>query len=198
MAEARFGVCSGKLGPSRYYKEVRRQFFPALLLATAALLSGCNRGDHPSEIGKLAPDFSITDGSRTVSLRDYRGKLVVLNFWATWCAPCVEEIPSLNELQRQMPQVVVLGISIDEDAQAYRQFLAQHPVDFLTIREGDRDTSSRYGTVLFPESYIIDQHGVIRRKFVNSQDWVTPEILEYLARLESNPSSQRAALTAGS
>jgi cytochrome c biogenesis protein CcmG, thiol:disulfide interchange protein DsbE len=175
---------------------VHRRFLPTLLLAAAALLGGCNRGDHPSQIGKPAPDFSTTDGTHTVSLRSYRGKLVVLNFWATWCAPCVEELPSLNELQRQMPQIVVLGVSIDEDAQAYRQFLAQHPVDFLSIREGTQHTSSLYGTVLFPETYVIDQQGIIRRKFINAQDWITPEILEYLARLESDSNSRRTASTA--
>jgi cytochrome c biogenesis protein CcmG/thiol:disulfide interchange protein DsbE len=153
-------------------------------LLAATLLGGCNRGDHPRQLGKPAPDFSITEGNRTVALRNYRGKPVVLNFWATWCAPCVEEIPSLNELQQRMPQIVVLGVSIDVDAAAYHQFLAAHRISFVTIREGTQHTSNLYGTYLFPETYIIDQQGRIRRKFISSQDWTTPEILDYLSHLQ--------------
>jgi cytochrome c biogenesis protein CcmG, thiol:disulfide interchange protein DsbE len=155
-------------------------FLPLCLLFTA----GCDRGQHPTVIERPAPDFTITDGNRTVSLHDYRGKTVVLNFWATWCAPCVEEIPSLSDLQRQLPQIVVLGVSIDEDAQAYRNFLTEHPISFVTIREGTQRTSTLYGTSLFPESYVIDAHGMIRRKFVNSQNWTTPEIIYYLSHLK--------------
>lgn len=156
----------------------------ALLPLCLFFAAGCDRGQHPTGIEKPAPDFSITDGNRTVALHDYRGKTVVLNFWATWCAPCVEEIPSLSELQRRLPQIVVLGVSIDEDPQAYRTFLTEHPVSFVTIREGNQRTSTLYGTFLFPESYIIDAHGMIVRKFVNSQNWTTPEIVSYLSHLK--------------
>jgi cytochrome c biogenesis protein CcmG, thiol:disulfide interchange protein DsbE len=148
------------------------------------LLGGCNRGSHPNQIGKTAPVFSITDGSHTVALHSYRGKLVVLNFWATWCAPCVEEIPSLDELQRRMPQIVVLGVSTDDNPEAYRQFLAEHPVSFVTIRDQAQRSNALYGSFRFPETYIIDRHGVIRRKFIGPQDWTSPEIIEYLAGLE--------------
>jgi cytochrome c biogenesis protein CcmG, thiol:disulfide interchange protein DsbE len=146
--------------------------------------TGCDdRGQHPTDINKPAPDFSITDGNRTVALHDYRGKTVVLNFWATWCAPCVEEIPSLDALQRELPQIAVIGVSIDEDANAYHQFLTEHHIGFTTVREGTQRTSNLYGTFLYPETYVIDAHGMIRRKFVNSQVWTTPEIVYYLSHL---------------
>jgi peroxiredoxin len=167
---------------------VRRLFYSSCVLGFL-LLAGCNRGDHPQHIVKPAPDFSVTDGGQTVNLAQYRGKVVVLNFWATWCAPCLEEIPSLNALQKRMPGVVVLAVSVDQDAEAYRQFLAEHQIDFLTIRDGSQHTNQLYGTVQFPETYIIDGHGRIRRKFISSQDWTSPEILGYLANLEKEPSS---------
>src|SRR5580700_10067439 len=66
-------------------------FLLSLLLAAA----GCDRGDHPRQVGKPAPDFTISDGGRTLQLSSYRGRVVLLNFWASWCAPCVEEIPAL-------------------------------------------------------------------------------------------------------
>jgi cytochrome c biogenesis protein CcmG, thiol:disulfide interchange protein DsbE len=155
----------------------------ALLLAPGLLLSGCNRGDHPNHVGKPAPDFSITDGTRTIALDNYRGKVVVLNFWATWCPPCIEEIPSLDQLQRAMPQIVVLGVSTDEDPGAYRQFIAQHPVNFATIRDGSQHSNSLFGTSRFPETYVIDRQVRIRRKFIGPQDWTTPEILQFLSHL---------------
>jgi cytochrome c biogenesis protein CcmG/thiol:disulfide interchange protein DsbE len=118
-----------------------------------------------------------------VQLSKYRGKVVVLNFWATWCAPCIEEIPSLNELQRQMPQLVVLGVSVDQDEDAYRQFLNEHRINFTTIRDGQRHSNALFGTFVFPDTYVIDRKGEIRRKFINAQDWTSPEIVKYLSQL---------------
>lgn len=157
----------------------------ASLLPLLALSAGCNRGGHPRQIGNPAPDFTVVDGSRTVALRSYRGKVVVLNFWASWCAPCVAEIPSLDALQKKMPQIVVLGVSTDEDAAAYQRFLAGHSIDYVTIRDGSQHSNHLYGTYRFPETYIIDKQGRIRRKFIGPQDWTTPEILQYLTDLEN-------------
>lgn len=156
-----------------------------LLMAVAMAGVGCNRGDHPRQIGKRAPDFTVVDGNRSLSLDRYRGKVVVLNFWASWCAPCVEEIPALNALQNRMPNIVVLGVSTDEDASAYRQFLTDHRVTFTTIRDGTQHSNELFGTYRFPETYIIDQQGRIRRKFIGPVEWTTPEILQYLSDLEA-------------
>lgn len=116
-------------------------------------------------------------------MSSYRGKVVVLNFWATWCPPCIEEIPSLNQLQHQLPQVTVLGVSVDTDGDAYRRFLADHQIDFTTIRDPERSSNALYGTFRFPESYVIDRNGQIRRKFISAQDWTSPEIVNYLSHL---------------
>jgi cytochrome c biogenesis protein CcmG, thiol:disulfide interchange protein DsbE len=153
------------------------------VLLPLALVSGCDRGDHPRNIGKAAPEFKLVDGQQDLDLKAYRGKVVVLNFWATWCAPCVEEIPSLNQLQRDMPQLAIVGVSIDQNANAYRQFLAEHRIDFTTIRDPDRRISTLYGTQQFPESYVIDRDGHVRRKFISAQDWTSPEIVSYLSHL---------------
>jgi cytochrome c biogenesis protein CcmG, thiol:disulfide interchange protein DsbE len=155
----------------------------ACIIGAGIFAAGCNRGDHPNQVGKPAPDFSVADGSRTIALDNFRGRVIVLNFWATWCAPCVEEIPSLDQLQRAMPQIVVLGISTDEDAGAYGQFMTEHPVKFATIRDGAQHSNALYGTFRFPETYVIDRQGRIRRKFIGAQNWTTPEILQYLSHL---------------
>ncbi len=118
---------------------------------------------------------------------------MVLNFWATWCPPCIEEMPSLADLQKkfQGTDVTVLAVSVDDDADDYHKFLKDHNIDLLTVRESGRKTdtgviapvSSSYGTFKVPETYIIDRNGVIRRKFIGAVNWGQQEIVEYLSRL---------------
>ena len=155
-----------------------------LLLALCALsLTSCDRGDHPARIGAPAPVFTLADGAQNVDLARLRGHIVVLHFWATWCAPCVVEMPSLVALQRRLPQVTVLAISQDEDPAVYRQFLLDYHIDLLTLRDPSARVPRLYGTVKIPETYIIDSRGILRRKFVSTQDWTSPEIIDYLSKL---------------
>ncbi len=147
------------------------------------LAAGCDRGSRPENIGKPAPVFVMSDGTHTVDMGKLRGKVVVLNLWATWCAPCVEELPSLLALQRKMPELAVVAVSTDQDDGVYRRFLVKHHVDLLTVRDADQRVNQMYGTVLIPETYIIDRQGVLRRKFIGAQDWTGADIVEYLHQL---------------
>lgn len=155
-----------------------------LLLSGLLGLSGCDRGDHPSNIGKPAPEFSISDGSESLDINQLRGKVVVLNLWATWCAPCVQELPSLLDLSKRMPALAVVAVSTDQDPEIYQRFLVQHHVSVTTVRDADQRINALYGTVQIPETYIIDKHGMIRRKFIGAQDWTSAEIDSYLGKLE--------------
>jgi peroxiredoxin len=154
-----------------------------LFALVAFSITACDRDHHPTRIGSPAPTFTLADGAQTVDLSRLRGHIVVLNFWATWCLPCVQELPSLIALQHRQPQLVVLAISQDEDPAAYRQFLLDNHVDLVTLRDPTVRVPHLYGTVKIPETYIINRDGVLRRKFVNAQNWTSPEILDYLARL---------------
>jgi cytochrome c biogenesis protein CcmG, thiol:disulfide interchange protein DsbE len=147
------------------------------------LATGCDRGSHPENIDKPAPQFALGDGTRTADLSKLRGRIVVLNFWASFCAPCVEELPSLLALQKQMPNLAVVAVSIDQDPNVYRHFLIEHHVDVLTVRDEEQRVNALYGTVQIPETYIIDKQGVLRRKFIGAQNWTSPEITGYLSRL---------------
>ena len=156
-----------------------------LLAIFTVLVVGCYRGSRPPRIGTAAPEFTVQDADRKVSLSELRGKVVVLNFWATWCGPCVEEMPSLVQLQQRFKDkgVSVVGISIDVDGDAYHKFLKDYKVDFLTVRDPDQKASNLYGTFKWPETYIIDRSGIVRRKFIGPVEWSQPEIVDFLSKL---------------
>jgi peroxiredoxin len=132
-------------------------------------------------VGDSAPDFSIqADNGRTITNSNFGGKLLVLNFWATWCPPCIEELPSLNAFQRRFANsgVVVLGISVDKDEKVYRDFLAKARVSFLTARDPENKINTEYGTFKFPETYIIDGTGKVVRKIISNTDWMSERMLK--------------------
>lgn len=166
-----------------------RRTFPAikvgLLLAALGCFFGCYSSSHPARIGSNAPDFTVQDSDHTVTLSQFRGQVVLLNFWATWCPPCIEETPSLVQMQNQMKDkgVVVLAVSIDADDAAYHKFLKDYRVSMVTVRDEAKKASSLYGTFGWPETYVIDRTGVIRRKFIGPVDWTSPEIRDYLSKL---------------
>ncbi len=160
----------------------RRTLFSTALAFTLLPL-GCDRGDHPQALAKPAPQFTISDGNETVDLAKLRGKTVVLNLWATWCAPCIEELPSLLQLHQQMPNLAIVGVAMDQSDDVYRRFLTDHHVEITTVRDADGRINQLYGTAQIPETYIIDRNGLLRRKFVNAQNWTSPEITSYLAHL---------------
>lgn len=148
-----------------------------------AVLAGCNRGDHPEQIAQAAPDFIVHNGSQTIHLSQFRGKLVILNFWATWCAPCIDELPSLQELQKERPDIQVLAVSIDDDPAAYSAFLKQYDINLLAVRDGSQGANLKFGSVRVPETFVLDRGGVVRRKFIGPQQWTNAEITGYLAKL---------------
>lgn len=136
--------------------------------------------------GDTAPNFTVTtDHGRVLSRANFGGKLLVLNFWATWCSTCIVEMPSLDAFQRQMaPQgVVVLGVSVDTNDQLYRQFLDRNKLAFETARDPKSDISADYGTFQFPETYIIDRSGKVVEKLISNQNWMDPQFLDHFRSL---------------
>jgi cytochrome c biogenesis protein CcmG, thiol:disulfide interchange protein DsbE len=171
-----------------YYSGVRRAvWFPISFAVLLSLfgISGCYSRSRPARIGSAAPDFTVQDSARKVTLSQFKGQIVVLNFWATWCPPCVEEMPSLVQMQERMKDkgITVLAISVDVDDGAYKKFLQDHNVNLLAVRDPDQKSNDLYGTFKFPETYIIDRNGIVRRKFIGAVDWTEPDVIEYLGKL---------------
>lgn len=133
------------------------------------------------DVGDRAPEFSVTTHTgRQITQTNFGGKLLVLNFWATWCAPCIEEMPSLNQFARELAPagVVVLGVSIDKNESAYKRFLQQHKVSFLAARDENADIPTEYGTFRWPETYVIDRSGKVVIKHVGPRNWMDPAIVQ--------------------
>lgn len=148
------------------------------------------RQGEPSIAGTAAKDFPLELAGKPIHLSDLRGKVVILDFWASWCPPCVQEAPGLNRLQKYVESRngLVLGIAADEDPVAFEKFLHDQGIVFPTYRDpSTKDNRSpiafSYGTSMIPETYIIDRHGRIARKFIGFQNWEAPDMLAYFDAL---------------
>ncbi len=165
----------------------------ALKLAVLVVIVGAatyfavrQRAPHPLEVGDSAPDFSVPAfPAGSLELGAYQQQVVLINFWATWCPPCVEEAPSLERFaERVRPEgVVVLGVSVDEDPAALKEFIEQYHLTYPIGRNPDRSLPARFGTVQFPETYILDRHGRLAEKVVGAIDWDDPRILSFVTEL---------------
>ncbi|MBV9769163.1 MAG: TlpA family protein disulfide reductase [Bryobacterales bacterium] len=161
----------------------------ALLIALAFVIVWSMQ-EHIVGAGDTAPNFTITTSSGDqISTRNFGGKVLVLNFWASWCAPCVEEAPSLNEFAKTLKDsgVVVLGVSVDRNEQAYMNFVKRFDVSYPTARDPRENLSYRYGTYKIPESYIIDRNGKVVRKYAGLPErdgqaisWMDPELVGFV------------------
>lgn len=145
------------------------------------------RQGESSIAGRTAQDFAMQLDGKPAHLSDLRGKVVVLNFWGSWCGPCVEELPSLIALQQRISSrnALVLGVAADDDAGRFSVFLRQHGVNFPTYRDPGTNEDHRspiangYGTSMYPETYVIDRKGKIARKIIGPQDWNSREMTAY-------------------
>ncbi|MCS7023383.1 MAG: TlpA family protein disulfide reductase [Bryobacteraceae bacterium] len=159
-----------------------------IVVATGALIwvASGTMYERVVGVGDSAPQFRVvTDSGQTVSRSDFGGKLLVLNFWATWCPPCIQELPSLDSFARQMKSkgVIVLGVSVDRNEQIYRQFLERAKISFLTARDPEAGISASYGTFKYPETYVISADGKVLEKFIGPENWTDPKIIERIERL---------------
>ena len=120
----------------------------ALVAALGWVVSG-SMEEPITKVGDSAPVFRMkTENGKTLTEKDFGGKLLVLNFWASWCAPCVQEVPSLDQFQKEFaPQgVIVLGVSVDKNKELYERFREQYNVSFETSRDPEWDLAAKYGT----------------------------------------------------
>lgn len=163
----------------------------AILLLGLYLQCACSWTREPDSAGpvaegQVAPDFRFKDQSgQQFSLSDFRGKVVLVNFWATWCSPCREEIPSLESLLRQMSpnNLKLLALSVDDSWAPVNEFVRESRIALPAYADFDRQISTRYGTFKFPETYVVDKKGKVVLKVIGATDWVAPDMVAYLRKL---------------
>ena len=176
---------------------MRRYGFVLAMLAASLLAASCTSGrgpgDGPVGVGTVAPDFElpVLDGE-TVRLSGLRGKVVLINFWATWCAPCREEMPSMERLYRRLgsDSFEILAVAVDEGGEeAVRRFLEDIPhsypilLDATSARRLAARTGQAYGITGVPETFIVDRQGYIIEKVVGPADWSDPTMVAYFEGL---------------
>ncbi|HEY6011064.1 MAG TPA: TlpA disulfide reductase family protein [Nitrospirota bacterium] len=137
--------------------------------------------------GDRAPDFRLTasDG-RQVSLSELRGRMVMVHFWATWCPPCVEELPTLDKLNSALAgtDFVLLAVNVDEGGvESVAHFLQSNRVSLPVLFDPGGRVAAQYGTFKLPETYIIDREGVVRYKVIGPRDWANPENIQSMREL---------------
>jgi cytochrome c biogenesis protein CcmG/thiol:disulfide interchange protein DsbE len=153
---------------------------------------------EPLTVGMAAPDFSLPDiEGKTVRLSDYRGKVVFVNFWATWCKPCKEEMPSMEILWENFKSedFVMLAISMDRvtTKKDIPPFIESMKLTFPILTDSWGQTDKRYKLMGVPETYIIDQSGVLREKVIGPRDWTLPESVTTIVQLvQKQPKSVKA------
>ncbi len=157
------------------------QAVAALLLIGICFVVADSLRERLVSVGDSAPRFQVTtDAGRRISTSDFGGKLLVVNFWATWCPPCVDEMPSLQAMAKQLEGkgVVVLGVSVDKNDANYKRFLQQAGISFPTARDPEAGISAEYGTFKYPETYVIDLKGKVRQKHIGPRNWMDPELIK--------------------
>jgi peroxiredoxin len=153
---------------------------------------------EPLVVGMTAPDFSLPDlQGKKQRLSDYRGKVVFLNFWATWCRPCKEEMPSMQVLWENLKNrdFMMLAVSMDRvtTTKDIPPFVENLRLTFPILTDSWGQTDKRYKLMGVPETYIIDQNGMLHEKVIGPRDWTRPESLETIVQLlQKQPKSVKA------
>jgi peroxiredoxin len=149
----------------------------------------------PLKTGRSAPDFTFpgVDG-KMVGLSDYRGKVVLVNIWATWCPPCVDEMPSMERLYKELKgeNFEILAVSLDAfGTKAVAPFMKKYNLSFPALMDPNGSIQTLYQTTGIPESFIVDQEGILIKKIIGARDWATPEIIGFFRDLIQKPPMQK-------
>ena len=161
----------------------------ALLLAVGTGAQAELQSLTPIPNTPMAPDFTLDDlNGDAHSLSDYRGRVVILNFWATWCPPCRREMPSMERAWQQLKKhdVVMLAVDVGEDLDTVYTFLADYPVSFPLLLDEEAEVVRKFPVRGLPTSYVIDPEGRLVYQAIGGREWDEPELLEKVRALRES------------
>jgi peroxiredoxin len=183
-----FFSCSNTL---TYLRRHLLQILPAILVFV--LTSSTIHADQqltPMVKQPAAPDFQLSDLEGTpVTMQDYRGKVLIINFWATWCPPCRAELPSMNRAWKKLEQqgVAMIAINIGEDEESIRSFLKDYPIDFQVLLDKDSQSLQQWQINGLPTSYVVGRNGFIYYQAVGDREWDNEQLLKKVLYLTKEP-----------
>lgn len=164
-----------------------QRFFAILLIVTITLIAGCGPRDEQPLVkavkGQPSPNFTLTDiKGKNWQLSDQHGKVVFINFWATWCPPCIQELPSMEALSKRMSNTSfqMLTIMYNDRPELGQSMVNKSGYTFPVLIDSDSSVAKEYGLTGVPETYIVDRQGILREKFIGPYDWTSPAALEML------------------
>lgn len=160
----------------------------SILLLLSLPLTPAIAGELKEYNGPELPDFSLPDMHGTMqSLSDHRGKVVLLNFWATWCPPCIKEMPSMQRLEKQLQgrDFTIVAVNMGEDEQTINAFLEKYPVDFTILLDKDGKVLNSWKIVAFPTTFLVDRSGRISHALFGGMEWDEPAAVAVVESLLS-------------
>lgn len=159
----------------------------AVVLAVAFALVSGSGAPPPLGRGSVAPDFDLPRlrGDGALGLGDLRGKVVLVNFWATWCQPCEDEMPAMERLYDRLDRdgFELVAVSVDEDEAAVRAFRERLALSFPILLDSDKRVSLAYQTFRYPESFLIDRRGVVVERYIGPKEWDSEAYVARIRRL---------------
>ena len=161
----------------------------AAVVVGAAVFAVVLGPDAPPPVirGSVAPGFELSrvDGGAPVTLEGLRGKVVLLNFWATWCKPCEEELPAMERLHRELAAsgFALLAISVDDSVEPVQAFRKRLGLTFPVLHDVEKDVSETYQAFRFPESLLVDAEGVVVERYIGPKEWDAPSYVDRVRRL---------------
>lgn len=164
---------------------MKRISFTVICICLTFFLVACGQRPKVAEVGKLAPDFTLVDRKgKTWTLSELKGQVVFINFWATWCPPCRDEMPSIQRLYTMMPQGNFKLLTIlNKDAPANADsFAVKLGITIPILDDQANLIGPKYGLTGLPETFVVDKQGVLREKFIGPAQWDAPGVVQMLTK----------------
>lgn len=158
-------------------------FFLVLICFLALVISGCGQGGTGLKVGDMAPDFTLVDRQgKAWTLSQLKGQVVFINFWATWCPPCLKEMPSMQKLHTILPDDKFKMLAIlNNDKPVLADFVAtQNGITIPILDDSQNIVGAKYGLTGLPETYVVDKQGIIREKHIGPAQWDAPGYVQMM------------------
>ena len=143
----------------------------AVILTLGLVITACSAPATSSQVGQPAPDFQLQNlDGQSISLSDFKGKPVLINFWATWCGACVYEMPYMQEIYDEWSGqgLMLLAINVGEGSSTVKEFMQSHNLSLPVLLDADGAVFRRYNVMLFPTTFFIDKDGIVQEKIIGA------------------------------